>query len=537
MATTPEQRLARLKTSNDLRSERVRAHALRLKEKALKALSKPAFGGPTHGNGVRQDRYQSAIRTRLRPGARGSGGSAVKHLTPWVLDRLRRDCQDLKHNSSAARIVMARAAQVIVGDGPIVTSNSSNPDWNKMCDELFALWFDAMEPDLVGHPDISERLSGPEMLAGLIGAACTDGDQLVLHVLDKRRRGAFQVVEGERLRSVNGARTGAENGTRMVDGVEMDVGGAARAYHVCDWDVNGNLVHGRTRTIPAESARLFINPIGVEAAMVRGVPALQACLDRIERLDSYDESTAVAAEIATRFCAIVESSTPADVQEAWERGTDNQPVQTNPAAPRTAELQTGLIHYMERGGRVTAMEPKFPTTNFRDFVLWQFMMIGAEIGVPVVAALYDAAGLSWSNIKALLSLSMRSVEPSQARVARIVRWIRGWKVQEWMESGRLPEVEDWYKCQIDMPRAPVVDFKSEVDGHIAAITNNLETQDQATQALGTGKASEIRAAREAERRDEEKRGIVPPAMPGAKPANAGAETGSAAEPAASADDE
>lgn len=505
-STTVHEQLETQRAKNALAVERLRARHLRELAKISSVRRGPSPAA----------RYDAATRTRLRPGPRALGGAPTRHLSAFVQDALRRDVQDLKRNSSAARIVMARAAEIIAGDGPVVTSTTDVPAWNEACDAAFNAWFDAVDPDLFGHPDRAQRLSGPEMIAGVVGAWCTDGDQLVVHTFDAEGHACFQIVEGERLRAAAGTRVALPGGKSIVDGVELDPAGAPIAYHVASWTITGTLDTASIRRVPAEAARLMINPIGVEAGFVRGVPALQACLDRIERLDAYDQATAVAAEIATRFCAIVESSQPADLQSAWELGTE-QAAPARPDAPRTIELQAGMLHFLEKGGTVKALDPKFPTTNFRDFVLWQFMVLGAELGVPIVAALFDATGLSWSNIKALLALSMRSVEPAQARLARLVRWMRAVKVTEWMRDGTLTPRDDWHRCDIVMPRAPVVDFKSEVEGHILAINNNLETQEQATQALGTGRAKDIRAVRQLERRDEIDKNITPPALPGAKP--------------------
>lgn len=498
--------LEALRVRNDLAAQRLRATALRAGAESLRMVR--SLPGPAA-------RYESATRSRVRPGPRPAGGSAQKHLSASVRGVLRRDCQDLERNSTYGRIVIRRAEQIIVGDGPIVASTSkAGKTWNDACDRLWRLFDEGIDPDFVGHPHLGRRLSFPQILAGMITAACTDGDQLLI----RTNRGSLQVVESERVVSPGGphaAPTDLPGGARIVDGVEIGADGAARAYHVADWDRHGSLTP-TTRRVPAEDAWLFVNPIGAKASLLRGEPALQAVLNRVERMDSFDLSHAVAAEIATRYAAIVKSSDPAGLQSLMQEGTSDQPAHANPAAPRDIAIEPGLIQHIGQADDIVQLKPEAPNTNYRDYVLWNLMVIGAELGIPVVASVYDATGLSWSNIKALLSLSMRSIEPSQSVIARVVRWVREWKVREWILAGHLTPVDDYDACDVVMPRAPVVDFKSEVEGYEAACRFNLMTKDMATQALGHGRFEDVADRRAQERALEAGLGILPAELPGAE---------------------
>lgn len=483
--------LANQRAENELVVEQIRAKRLAVVKDGVDKMA--ALGG-TPG---RSDRYESASRTRLRSGPKPSGGSADRHLTPTVQGSLRRDCQDLDRNSTSGQIVIRRAQQLIVGDGPIVTSHAAAgakaKKWNKEADRLWNLYFDAIDPEMVGYVDIRRQLSGPEILAGIVGSWCTDGDQLIV----RNKSGSLVVVEGERVCNPNGLAgsmgTPTPNGTTIFGGVETDRMGVPVRYHVADWDMNGSLAYANTKPVEAVNARLILNPMGLKPGQTRGEPALQSVLDRIARLDHYELSVAVAAEMATKFAAIVRSDNPGEIREGWEASTPDQPDRDSIDQPKETEIQPGMIHFMDRGGDIIGLDPKFPGANFKEYVAWHLSMIGAVLGIPLVATVYDASQLSWSNIKALLSLSMRSIEPSQARLARLVRWIRAWKMREWMNDGLLPWRDDYMDCEVVFPRAPVVDFKSEVEGYKLAIDARLMTRDQATQALGSGTFESVAA--------------------------------------------
>jgi len=527
MATRPTsaERLAELELKNRLTRERIVSRVLRQKARAVKLLESAGGagrlgggGGGGGGGGRIVNTYSAATRTRLRPGGRSSMGSAPMHLSPYVRDALTRDCQDLERNSTAARVIIRRAQQFIVGDGPIVRSTSKNPKAAAAYDRDFAAWSDALDPNLYGHPDIRGQQSLPEMLAATVSAWCTSGDEL--WVLTKG--GQIQIVEAPRL--VNPPEAGGAYGPSkprpgggfIADGIETDAAGKPIRYHVADWNAYGQLGTAGTTVLDARYAWLAVNPIGVRAGFRRGEPALQAVLPTIERLDSYIEKVAVAAEIATLFAAIVTDDDPAGMQALFEQGTDAQPERSNTAAPREVEINAGTIQFLGRKGEVHQLRPEFPTTNFKDFVTFQLSLASAELGIPLVAVLYDSQSLSWSNIKAVLSLSMRSIEPAQARLARMVRWVRAWRIRRGIAQGLLPDSDDYAECTVEFPRAPVVDFGSEVKGYREAIDARLMTRDQAIQALGTGTFTSVKDACAAEEKDLAEAGIPAINTPGAK---------------------
>lgn len=506
MATLTEQ-LARAKARNDLAEERLRAARLAVQRALIrtvagsagsvesKAGAGSAWGWSGGNRGKRSARYESATRTRLRPGPAPSDGSPDSHLTPLARGAMRRGCQDLERNSSIGRIVIRRAQDLIVGDGPVVTATSGDPEYNALADRMWNKWADLEDPAMVGWCEVTRRKSLAQVLSGIVSAWSTDGDQLIV----RTKGGELQVVESELVVTPGGFGAGGvgakilPSGRAIVDGVETTGAGAPVAYHVGRWDQWGRLNATVTTAVSSDSAMLLHNPIGERTGRTRGEPALQAVLRRIERLDAYEEKVAVAAEIATLFSAIVRTKDPAATQSMFEAGAE-QPAKSNADAPNVIDMEAGTINFLANADDVTALKPEFPTTNFRDYVLYHIMVIGAELGLPLVASLFDATTLSWSNIKALLNMSYRSLEPSQAVLARVVRWVRCWKVEQWTREGLLPARDDYDACSIQFPRAPVVDFKSEVEGYSLAVEKGAMTRDQMCQALGTGRFADVVAA-------------------------------------------
>ena len=163
-----DQQLAEAKVRNELASEKLRAARLRMQQAVLRKLAgttknvasegwrKGGYGGWV---GRRTDRYESATRTRLRPGPAPRDGNADAHLTYMVRGSLRRACQDLERNSSIGRIVIRRAQDLIVGDGPVVTATTQDPEWNAVADRMWNRWADLEDPGMVGWCDVTRRRS------------------------------------------------------------------------------------------------------------------------------------------------------------------------------------------------------------------------------------------------------------------------------------------------------------------------------------------------------------------------------------------
>lgn len=466
--------------------------------------------------------YASTQRTRIRPGPRPSGGSAQQQLRTTVRRDLKNDCQALGRDSLVGRILIKRSQSLLIGDGATVTAMTTSDSFNEQATAMFVAWAEGTAIETLGHPDVRRRHTFWQLCRQVIRAWKTDGD--ILAVFTER---GVQLIESERVRSPRTTGTGGVGGvwnqaaiSGVVDGVEIGAWGEDLAYHVSEWAASGQAPTTQTRRINAESAVLLTNPLDENVGLVRGEPGLQAALPRIERLDNYILKTGIAADIATCFGLVITEDNAGATQEGLEAAYGDQPTKSHADEPNEITLEPAMVKYTNRGGTVTQVKPEYPTTNYRDYVMCELMMIGADLGIPPVVSVFDASGMSWSNIKAILSIVMRDHEASQDYlVSAFVRRVRNWKIAEWMRMGLLPIVDDWAECAIAMPRAPVVDFKSQVEGNILAVKENLMTKDAATQDLGTGKASEIAAARAIEAERERALGIAPAMLPGAKSPN------------------
>lgn len=512
--------LVALRRANDLARERIRALWLANAEAAARRAT-GRFGRSGTRTVVPMGRYASATRTRVRTGPRPGGGAAAAHLSP-VRSVISRECQDLDRNSLIGRIVLRRMQDLLAGDGAILEVTTPRDDskeadgWCEEATRLLDLFADAGDSDLTGHPDLARRQTRWEQDRTIVKAWGTDGD--ILAILTKA--GSVQLVESARVVSPAGKDNALlPGGGSLVDGVRMDRFGAAVEYYVADWDRHGALRMAEASPRDAAWCDLLVNPFDGKPNLVRGEPAVQAIIERIDRLDKYIEDTGLAAEVALLFGGLVKSKDPALKQAMLEESSEDpdEERRRTGTGPRLAELSPAALHYIYTDEDIVQMKPEHPHTNYREYVLTELMLISAELGLPIAATIFDAAGLSWSQLKGLLSICMRCMGIGQARLARFNRRVCAWKLAEFIRRGLLPARDDWAVDAV-MPPAPVTSFKEEVEGLVLAINNNLMHEDQAVQRMGNGRYKTIIAKRRKNRLLAAAAGVLPVMAPGAKPA-------------------
>lgn len=525
---TPEKlSTLRLKTeyaeqSNKLRIARAMGKAISATTKRMESMARRVG----YGRSGRMDRgaYATAKRDRTRTGRRPRGGSAQSHLDYWTQDDIRRDCQALERDHVIARAILGRLDDLTVGDGPIVQSASGDQDWDEKFDQIFDEWMMGLRPEL-GHPDLARMMTAPAILRAVNRAWSVDGDVAANECGDEQDRYCLQLIEAERICNPN---RGMDS-DRLKSGIEIDEAGRPIFFHVGQWVQQGTMIGNETQELEAEFVIWLPNPVGFKAGQYRGEPALQAMCAKMERIDSFIESTEMAAYVATCLGLVTKSEDPEGLQAAWEGSTgssiDSDSLSgTNDRGP---DSNTGLVAigpgfnlHLKKGESAEQVKPEHPTTNFKDFVHTIAQLCGADIGLALALVLFEAGALNFSNLRGLISIGMRSIEYRQASLVPIIHRMRRAKAQEWIEAGVIEAPaggeDKALAFTVTMPSAPVVDFMMEVEGYALAKAHNWITDDQITQRLGTGRGRALKLKRSEEKKLDAELGITPPELPGTK---------------------
>lgn len=471
--------------------------------------------------------YESATRDRTSAASGRSVpafGSPNLFLNPNDRAAMRKYCRALKCNDSAARGLIQTHQDITVADGGVFTATTKNAAFNEECNRHIRAWLDNKDPDYYGPFEVTGQFTGWQTLRGVVQSWDTHGDELIALVTHPPTgRLSCQRISGEQIVNPGGALMGDKPGVNgkpgMVGGVELTGYGAPAAFHVAEYNASGAYLNPTTQRISARYARLCVNPKLREIGQVRGEPGLQAIAILLERTKDYVVKHNLAATIATLFGLLIKTNNPAQTQEGMQEATADQPTPTpgNPNEPREVELGPAFIQYLFPNETVEQVKPEFPRTNFKDFVLFNLAMASADMGIPLPLWFYEIAGLTASNLKSLFGLVWRRIAAQQDELVNIFNWIIRAKIRDLMDAGIITrQVDDWDQFKVTLPMTPVMDFKAEVDGHLAAINGNLSTKEYACQALGTGDSAEIDARREIEKQRERDMQIEPVGLPGAK---------------------
>lgn len=451
--------------------------------------------------------YESAISASGRPVAKGYSGASWAQWDRSTSERVRWSCQHAERNSPTVRALVKSHQALVVGDGAIVRSLAPEVAWAEQADKLFQDWAGADESAGLGGPDASGARSLWQLCRLIDKAWLIDGDVLTVQLgQGSTNPGRVQLIEADRVRSPRGSKA------RVIDGVEMDELGFPKAFHVAQWSTYGG-AGSATREVPAAYASLLCNPFDDRVGMVRGEPAIQASLTRIRRLDEFADNHAIAAHMATLFGLFIESENPEELQAAAE-GIETQPQPSN--APGTIPWTPGSVYFGKKGEKLSQVSPEAPNANYAEYVRAELTQIAADVGLPISLAFFDPSGLSYIQMRAQAAVAMRGIYHAQAVLASFVRRIRSWKIAQWISEKRLAPNPMADACEVAFPDAPVFDLGAEVSALRDAVSANLTTQDQATQALGSGRARDVNWKRAQEVAQQRRLGIEPAALPGSK---------------------
>lgn len=479
--------------------------------------------------------YKSANYARTGGGRQVSSGPARAFLHQRSRITQSARVQDLCRSNTLARMMARRLMECTFGDGYAFQARSKNPGWNKMAEDYIQNEMDKAKLWQVGQSSVSAGLS--------------DGDILFV----KLASGDLQAVEAQQIvspvvkdRGDIGTITTLPGGNLCYDGVEVDkTTGRVVAFWVAEWkdvqtaklNVPTNLasvsqtppVSGQwgvladpTR-VPVEECIYMRWPLWTRPAQFRGEPGFQASVERFRLIDSYIDNVNVAAQMATLFGLIIKTDTPAAMRASMEATLGDVVGMANAVSsgqPKEIGLESGMVQYLNTGESVEQIKPELPTQNCRDFVMMNIQIIGSEIGLPTMLSAFDLTGLTASNAKVTQAIAWGATIGTLQHwgTEDLYRpWIR-WKLSLAIKSGRLPFVEDWNaRHEITPPAPPVVDMGTDVAAWLLAINGNLTTKEHATQQLGFGDFDGNAERRKGEIDTENKLGIAPVLLPGAKP--------------------
>jgi lambda family phage portal protein len=419
---------------------------------------------------MRRYAYRSALHSRLGKG-RVFSGSADFNLEQGldreiIVDR----CREAERNNVIAAGLITRAVENVIGCGIKAQAESDDDAWNVQAMGLWNAWCHADQSDVRGIDDFYSR----QKLT--FRSYLRDGDVGTVLVSAGSRRGMLQSVESDEIASPVGETLSA----RMVDGVELDRFGRPIRFHIVqDTDTSKTSsirdgVSGR-KVVNAEDF-LFLARRG-RLNQTRGMPALAQGIKLLEQIDGNIEAVSVAVRMAACFGLVIESG---GVPEGLPNiaGGDGKNYSS-------MALEPGMVKHLDPGDSIQQIKPEQPTGSFSDLVALLSRLVGIPLSLPLELVLLDFSKTSYSSARASLLQAYRAFRCHQQDfVAQWCRPIYLWKVREWVDSGLLPQREDWKEHSWLTPSWEWVDPLKEMSAHALAVDYGFSTVSGVVRSMG-----------------------------------------------------
>ena len=404
--------------------------------------------------------YRSATRARTEKPAGNVRGSADYQLeTAYArLDMMFRS-RELERDNGLAEGLLSRSVENVVGTGIKPQARTSNKDWNKAAEALFADWAETC--DVRGMDDFY-ALQGLTFRSYL-----RDGDVGTLLLEDGRLQG----VESDEI----AAPAGKEHDPRQIDGVEVDVAGRPVRYWLVDEtapDLGTRQVSDRKSltgrfSIPAEDF-LFLSR-RKRLKQTRGEPVFSQNAWLFDQIDGNVEAVTISARIAACFGLVVERASPYSGLPTTT-GADGETY-------RKWSLEPGMVKELNLGDKISQIAPQQPTQNFGEFVGLMARLVGVPLGLPYELVLLDFSKTNFSSARASLIQAYKTFRAHQVRL--VGSWCRPiWKrlVSRWIAEGLLEDLGvESLKHSWTLPGWQWVDPKAEVDSALTAIDAGIKT--------------------------------------------------------------
>lgn len=352
--------------------------------------------------------YQGAEPSRVASSRTPKNQPAdMELLGPFGADRLRAWARDMVRNNAYAWGVVDTIVSSVVGCGIKAQSTYETPegedveDVNDVRDKLWAEWCEVC--------DVNGLYTFEELQAAAQREIVEAGEVLVriIRTPDTVYRGilrpvplALEIIEADRLagdKDTYAARLSADNGNRIIRGVEVDDLGKPVAYWI--YKDHPLQPYAFTRTperIPAnEIMHLFRRD---RVGQTRGVTWFAPALSWIRDLGTYVDNELQASAVASCFTVAIKSHTPIGNLFDPDGGTG-----TDAAGNRQRYVEPGMIMELAPGEDVVGLNPGRPNAGAEPWIqlILRGIAVGTGLSYEVVARDYSQTSYSSSRTSQL----------------------------------------------------------------------------------------------------------------------------------------
>ena len=328
------------------------------------------------------------------------------------LDVLRARSADLVMGTPVAASAINTSKSNVVGAGLKLSPRPSYKllgitaeaaeEWAREVKAEFDLWA------LSKHCDIAKRNNFYDLQDVIYTAYLIDGDSFALF---KYRDSTpympyglrLQLLEADRVRNPNASSVAslygnttviiknADNGNRIINGVEVDDDGAVAAYWVSNryqydpTDVSGLPKWTRVEAFGSRSGMPNILQIchDERPSQYRGVPELAPVIETLKQIGRYTNAELTAAIVKSFFTLFFMESEQHDDPEFPIAEALNGTHQTREILdPNSLQLGAGTINTIPAGYELKSTDPQRNLSTFEPFMRELIKQLGAALGIP-----------------------------------------------------------------------------------------------------------------------------------------------------------
>lgn len=328
-------------------------------------------------------------------------------LGPFGADRLRAWARDMVRNNAYAWGVVDTIVSSVVGCGIRAQSTFETPEGedvenvNDVRDKVWSEWCEVC--------DVNGQYTFEELQAAAQREIVEAGEVLVRIVRTSSitYRGilrpvplALELIEADRLagdKDTYAARLSAQNGNRIIRGVEVDELGKPVAYWIYkDHPLQPYAFTREPERIPAnEVMHLFRRD---RVGQTRGVTWFAPALSWIRDLGTYVDNELQASAVASCFTVAIKTDTPIGNLYDPDGGSG-----TDSAGNRERYVEPGMIMELKPGEDVVGLNPGRPNAGAEPWIqlILRGIAVGTGLSYEVVARDYSQTSYSSSRTSQL----------------------------------------------------------------------------------------------------------------------------------------
>lgn len=341
-------------------------------------------------------------------------------------------------------------------------------------------------------PDITNRYSGEEVAATVLREILLCGDHLIV----KTDKGLIDLIEAERV----------AKGSRSGSGITTDNLGRPTAYHVCNYNKNGQL--NTARSTPYTPDKVIFLAVPCRPSELRGMPPMQSTFPMLHRITDIWDSETIARQLQSRLALAIKKENAGQLGYTESKDDDEQSGAEDVGAltTRVTELKYAIIAHLEPGEDVVPIGREAPGAGFDQMMRLFLRLAGLSLGLPLELMLLDWTQSNYSQSRAVLQQAYERFHRWQTKLIDffydpLLRWkLEQWESQKLLGNKQARNIKwEWIT-----PTPPWIDPQKEMEAVSLKLDRGLTTHGRECKSLGLDR-NDVNDDREEEFRDAIKR--------------------------------